>query len=242
LYWLYNAAETDSTYTVSAERRERLVRERGYADMGPIGYVDAVEQPNSRPLKCFVIGVPKTDTSCTTSELEQNIARALGYAETGVEGYVPSERVAGTIVLYRVSRAYGEGNKGSRAPVRRRPRRARAAAQAGVDVRRVEGIRVPCSLTDATVRFPCCRSDLSPRASPPHADRARRWQPPGLRLALPALAAFAVYLPAISGGFLSDDYSLLHFLLRRRRAGSGSARGQDLRLRRRPAVEPVPAR
>jgi len=33
----------------------------------------------------------------------------------------------------------------------------------------------------------------------------------GLRLALPALAAFTVYLPAISGGFLSDDYSLLHF-------------------------------
>jgi len=111
LYWLYNAAETDSTYTVSAERRDRLVRERGYADMGPIGYVDAVAQPNSRPLKCFLIGAPKTDTSCTTSELEQSIAGALGYEEIGVEGYVPSERVAGTIVLYRVSRAYGEGNK-----------------------------------------------------------------------------------------------------------------------------------
>ena len=29
-------------------------------------------------------------------------------------------------------------------------------------------------------------------------------------LAIPALAAIAVYLPALSGGFLSDDYSLLH--------------------------------
>jgi hypothetical protein len=111
LYWLYNAAETDSTYTVSPERRDRLVRERGYADMGPIGYVDAVAQPRSRPLICFAIGAPKTDTSCTTSELEQKIARALGYDETGVEGYIPSERVAGTLVLYRVSRAYGEGNR-----------------------------------------------------------------------------------------------------------------------------------
>ena len=40
-------------------------------------------------------------------------------------------------------------------------------------------------------------------------------RPVGRRLALPlmlpALAALAVYLPAISGGFLSDDYSLLHF-------------------------------
>ena len=29
-------------------------------------------------------------------------------------------------------------------------------------------------------------------------------------LAVPAMAAIAVYLPALSGGFLSDDYSLLH--------------------------------
>ena len=31
-----------------------------------------------------------------------------------------------------------------------------------------------------------------------------------LMLVLPALAAFAVYVPALAGGFLSDDYSLLH--------------------------------
>jgi hypothetical protein len=111
LYWLYNVAETDSAYTVSEERRNRLVRERGYSDMGPIGYVDRGPQPHSRPLRCFYIGPPKTDTSCTTSTLEQKIVRGLGYAEIGVEGYVPTERVAGTIVLYRVSRAYGEGNR-----------------------------------------------------------------------------------------------------------------------------------
>jgi len=32
-----------------------------------------------------------------------------------------------------------------------------------------------------------------------------------LMLALPAMAAIVVYLPTLSGGFLSDDYSLLHF-------------------------------
>ena len=31
-----------------------------------------------------------------------------------------------------------------------------------------------------------------------------------LVLAIPALAAFVVYLPTLSGGFLSDDYSQLH--------------------------------
>jgi len=111
LHWLWNQGETDSTYTVSLERRDWLVRERGYADMGPIGYVDAQPQPHSRPLKCFYIGIPKTDTSCTISALEQRLARELGYEEIGVEGFVPSERVAGTTVLYRISRAYGEGNK-----------------------------------------------------------------------------------------------------------------------------------
>ena len=111
LYWLHHAAETDSTYTVSVARRDRLVREHGYADMGPIGYVDAVARPRSRPLKCFHIGPPKTDTTCMTSALEQRIVGALGYEEIGIEGYVPTERVADAIVLYRISRAYGAGNR-----------------------------------------------------------------------------------------------------------------------------------
>jgi hypothetical protein len=111
LYWLYSASETDSAYTASAARRDHLMRERGYADMGPIGYIEAVAQPRTRPLRCYYIGPPKTDTSCTASLLEQKIARALGYEEIGVEGYLPIERVPGSIVLYRVSRAYGEGNR-----------------------------------------------------------------------------------------------------------------------------------
>jgi len=87
------------------------VRERGYADMGPIGYVDAEPGRHSRPLLCFYAAMPKTDTSCTISALEQRIARWLGYEETGVEGFVPRDRVPGSIVLYRVSRAYGDGDK-----------------------------------------------------------------------------------------------------------------------------------
>jgi hypothetical protein len=111
LYWLYNAAKTDSAYTVSEERRNRLVREGGYSDMGPIGYVDSAPQPHSRPFRCFYIGPPKTDTLCTTSALEQKIIRGLGYDEMDIEGYVPTERAADTIVLFRVSRSYGEGNR-----------------------------------------------------------------------------------------------------------------------------------
>ena len=106
LFWLYNAAETHSIYTVSLERRDLLVRERGYIDMGSIGYVDALPRPRSRPFVCFYIGPPKTDTSCTTSALEQKILRAMGYREIGVEGYVPTERVADGVVLYRVSRSH----------------------------------------------------------------------------------------------------------------------------------------
>jgi hypothetical protein len=79
--------------------------------MGPIGYVDSAPQPHSRPLRCFYIGPPKTDTTCTVSALEQKIIRALGYDETGIEGYVPTERSVDSVVLYRMSRAYGEGNR-----------------------------------------------------------------------------------------------------------------------------------
>jgi hypothetical protein len=111
LHWLWNERETDSTYTVSAERREWLVRERGYADMGPLAYVEARPGPRSRPLMCFYAAAPRTDTSCTISALEQRIARGLGYKEIGIEGFVRSERAAGSIVLYRVFRAYGDGEK-----------------------------------------------------------------------------------------------------------------------------------
>ena len=108
LFWLYNAAETHSLYTVSAKRRDLLVRERGYADMGSIGYVDASFRRGSRPFVCFCIGPPKTDALCTTSVLEQKILRAMGYRDIGIEGYVPSERVADGVVLYRVSRSHDQ--------------------------------------------------------------------------------------------------------------------------------------
>lgn len=111
LHWLWNERETDSTYTVSAARREWLVQQRGYVDMGPIGYVDAEPGRHSRPLMCFYAAVPKMDTSCTISALEQRIARALGYEEIGVEGFVLRDRVPGSIVLYRVSRAWGDGDR-----------------------------------------------------------------------------------------------------------------------------------
>lgn len=111
LHWLWNEGQTDSAYTVSAERRARLIRERGYVDMGPIGYVDVRPGRQSRPLVCFYAGAPRTDSYCTISRLEQRLARSLGFEEVGVEGFVPSERVDGTVVLYRVTRAYGNGDK-----------------------------------------------------------------------------------------------------------------------------------
>ena len=47
-------------------------------------------------------------------------------------------------------------------------------------------------------------------------------------LALPALAAIAVYLPALPGGFLSDDYSLLHLFY-----GADAQRSRRTRVARR---------
>ena len=79
--------------------------------MGPLAYVDARPGPRSRPLMCFYAAAPRTDTSCSISALEQRIVRALGYKAIGVEGFVQSERVAGSVVLYRVFRAYGDGDK-----------------------------------------------------------------------------------------------------------------------------------
>ena len=109
LHWLWHEKQTDSAYTVSAERRAWLIRERGYADMGAIAYVEARAAPHARPLKCFYSPMPRTNTFCSISSLEQRLVRSLGYEEMGAEGFVRSERAAGSVVLYRLSRAYGDG-------------------------------------------------------------------------------------------------------------------------------------
>jgi hypothetical protein len=109
LHWLWNEKETDSAYTVSAERRAWLIRERGYADMGPIAYVHAEQVPNSRALKCFYAGGPRTNTFCSTSIFEQRLIRSMGYEEVSIEGYLQTEPATGNTVLYRVSRGYGDG-------------------------------------------------------------------------------------------------------------------------------------
>jgi len=111
LHWLWNEKQTDSAYTVNTEHRKWLVRERGYLDMGAVAYVDARPARHSRPLRCFYAAMPRTDTFCSISALEQRLVRSLGYEEVGAQGFVPDERVADSVVLYRVSRAYGDGDK-----------------------------------------------------------------------------------------------------------------------------------
>lgn len=109
LHWLWHETGTDSAYTVSAARREWLIRERGYADMGPIAYVDMHQVPRSRLLKCFYASAPRTNTFCSISRFEQRLIHSMGYAEVGAEGFIQDARVAGSVVLYRVSRSYGDG-------------------------------------------------------------------------------------------------------------------------------------
>lgn len=109
LHWLWHEKETDSAYTVNAEHRDLMVRQRGYADMGAIAYVDAHPAPHSRPLRCFYSGTPRTNTFCSISLREQRLIRSLGYAEAGTEGFVRSKPDAKSVVLYRLSRAYGDG-------------------------------------------------------------------------------------------------------------------------------------
>ncbi len=76
-----------------------------------------------------------------------------------------------------------------------------------------------CSLPAAGGTTPrtdgCCRHEESAapqqRTSPGSIPVNRLHRPSlALMLAVPALAAFAIYLPALPGGFLSDDYSQLH--------------------------------
>jgi hypothetical protein len=110
LHWLWHEQETDSAYTVSAERRELLLR-RGYVDMGAIAYVDAQPISHARLLKCFYSPAPRTNTFCSASAIEQRVIRALGYEQVSTEGYVQHERAADSLVLYRLSRAYGNDAK-----------------------------------------------------------------------------------------------------------------------------------
>ena len=109
LHWLWHEQQTDSVYTVSAERREWLKREQGYVDMGPIAYVEERAADRARPLKCFYSSAPRTNTFCTISALEQRLVRSMGYVDVGIEGFVHEQKFAGSVVLYRLNRSYGDG-------------------------------------------------------------------------------------------------------------------------------------
>ena len=64
--------------------------------------------------------------------------------------------------------------------------------------------------TDGCHRYECFAFPMQP-ALPGAMEMSRLRRPSlALMLAVPALAAFAVYVPTLPGGFLSDDYSQLH--------------------------------
>jgi hypothetical protein len=110
LHWLWNERETDSAYTVDAARRASMTRERGYADMGVVAYVDSRPGRSGRPLKCFYFPAPHTNTFCSISRIEQKTIRDLGYRYTSDEGYLEIEKTEGAVALFRLSRAYGNGD------------------------------------------------------------------------------------------------------------------------------------
>jgi hypothetical protein len=107
LHWLWNERETDSAYTIDGDRKASM-RERGYADMGVVAYVDSRPSRNSRPLKCFYLPAPQTNTICSISHIEQRTIRDLGYRYTSDEGYLEIDKRKGTVALFRLSRAYGK--------------------------------------------------------------------------------------------------------------------------------------
>ena len=122
LHWLWNERETDSTYTVSAERRDWLVRERGYADMGPIGYVDARPGPPFAALD--VLLRRRADDRHVVHDFR---ARAAARPRAGLRGDrrrgIRAERAGcgQRRALPRQPRVRRR-RQGPRAPVRRRPR------------------------------------------------------------------------------------------------------------------------
>ncbi len=106
LYWIWHERQTDSAYTVNMDRRDRMVREQGYVDLGVLAYVDSVPAQFTRPLKCFYSS-PHTNTFCSTSRSEERIIRAMGYGYVSDEGYVRIQKTEGTIALFRLTRVYG---------------------------------------------------------------------------------------------------------------------------------------
>jgi hypothetical protein len=110
LHWLWNEHETDSAYTVNPNRRDLLVRERGYVDMGVLALVDSVPSQATRPLRCFYFPAPRTNTFCSISIIEERTIRGLGYVFASEEGYLRVRSTEGTVPIFRLSRAYGKGD------------------------------------------------------------------------------------------------------------------------------------
>ena len=217
LHWLWNEQRDDSRTRSAQSGAIGWCASEAMPTWARSAYVDAHPEPHSRPLKCFYSPSPNTDTSVRSPRSSSGSSATWATRRSASRDSFRAIAGCRAPSCCIVSVAPTARATGSRAPLRRRPGRARAPAQAGLDLRWGQGICLPCALTDAPLAFRTV-----------------------LMLALPALAAIVVYLPTLSGGFLSDDYSLLHFFYGADAREVAGARRQDLRLRRRSAVEPVP--
>lgn len=108
LYSSHHAGYNDNFYTVDLAKHQGAMSSYGYSNTGVIGYLEARQQPNTRPFMRLYKGPPQTDHFYTTSDSEAVNAVAQGWVHEGVEGYIYTMQVPGTVPLYRVNRWFNQ--------------------------------------------------------------------------------------------------------------------------------------
>lgn len=104
LHSAYSSAVNDNFYTVDLQQLQQATTIHGYRNTGAVAYLEAKQQPNTRPFKRFYKGLPQRNHFYTADASEEALVLSMGWVFERVEGYIYSTRVPGSVPLYRVNR------------------------------------------------------------------------------------------------------------------------------------------
>ncbi len=108
LYSAYSSQVNDNFYTVDLQQHQEAMNVHGYSNTGVAAYLEAKQQPNTKPFKRFYKGPPQREHFYTADPAEEALVINAGWVFERVEGYIYTTQVPGSVPLYRVNRYTGQ--------------------------------------------------------------------------------------------------------------------------------------
>ncbi len=104
LYSAYSSQVNDNFYTVDPQQLQEATSVHGYSNTGAVAYLEAKQQPNTKPFKRFYKGLPQRNHLYTSDDSEAALVLSMGWVYERVEGYIYTTQVPGSVALHRMNK------------------------------------------------------------------------------------------------------------------------------------------